>query len=454
MHLHTGRALSRYEIEELLAEARERTLLLTAGVSEEDLRRQHDPLMSPIVWDLGHIAHFEDVWLRRNVREGSTGSEGLSGVYDPFEHPRSVRDRLDLPGLAECRRFLGEVRRAVLQGLSEVPLDGGASRVDGQRGTDADRRLLDEGFVFRMVLQHEYQHNETILQTLQLKRGSPYAAPRLLAPPHPDPEAPEPGAMVRFPGGRVTIGTDDRSTAYDNERPAHEVELEPFWIDVHPVTNAAYREFVDDGGYGDREAWSDEGWAWKEEAGLEAPKYWTGAGAGWRERVMDRTLDLHPLRPVCHVCYWEAEAYARWAGKRLPTEAEWEAAAAWDSTAGRSLAYPWGDAPPTASRANLDALVFEPTVVGSYPEGRSPLGCWDMLGNVWEWTSSDFRGYPGYETFPYPEYSEAFFGTEFKVLRGGSWATRFGAIRNTFRNWDYPIRRQIFSGFRCAKDDR
>jgi gamma-glutamyl hercynylcysteine S-oxide synthase len=168
---------------------------------------------------------------------------------------------------------------------------------------------------------------------------------------------------------------------------------------------------------------------------------------------MDRVAPLDPERPVCHVCYWEAEAYARWAGKRLPTELEWEAAASWSPETGEKSIYPWGDEPPANRHANLDQLLFETTPVGSYPAGVSPIGCWDMLGNVWEWTSTDFHGYPGYRTFPYREYSEAFFGAEYKVLRGGSWATRFGAIRNTFRNWDYPIRRQIFSGMRCVRDE-
>ena len=167
---------------------------------------------------------------------------------------------------------------------------------------------------------------------------------------------------------------------------------------------------------------------------------------------MDRTEPLRDDHPVSHVCYWEADAYARWAGLRLPTEAEWETAASWDPARSEKRLYPWGDEPPTADRANLDALLFETTAIGGYPAGVSPIGCWDMLGNVWEWTSSDFGPHPGYETFPYPEYSEGFFGDEYKVLRGGSWATRFGAIRSTFRNWDYPIRRQIFSGFRCAID--
>jgi iron(II)-dependent oxidoreductase len=464
MDLHLGRALSEGEIADLLTEARERTLLLTASLSEEDLRLQHDPLMSPIVWDLGHIAHFEDVWLRQNVQTGGSGSEGLSGIYNPFEHPRATRDTLPLPSLAECRTFLGEIRRAVLDGLASLPLgpSGGAEGSRAPRGSASAaghaagptaRRLLDDGFVFRMVLQHEYQHNETVLQTLQLKQGAPYAAPRSISPPHPHPSAPEPGSMVRFPGGRVTLGTDDRSVAYDNERPAHEMELEPFWIDVHPVTNGEYLEFVEADGYEREDHWSETGWVWRTEEGLRAPKYWRRTGDGWRERFMDRVVPLEPRYPVCHVSYWEAEAYARWAGKRLPTEPEWEAASAWDPAAGRARLHPWGEAPPSALHANLDALLFETTAVGSYPAGISPLGCWDMLGNVWEWTSTDFHGYPGYETFPYPEYSEAFFGSDFKVLRGGSWATRFGAIRSTFRNWDYPIRRQIFSGVRCARDD-
>ncbi|HEX7121182.1 MAG TPA: SUMF1/EgtB/PvdO family nonheme iron enzyme, partial [Gemmatimonadaceae bacterium] len=155
----------------------------------------------------------------------------------------------------------------------------------------------------------------------------------------------------------------------------------------------------------------------------------------------------------CHVCYHEAEACARWAGKRLPTEYEWEAAASWDPDTGSTRRFPWGDDVPTPHHANVDQLAFETAPIGAYRHNVSPIGCYGMIGDVWEWTSSDFRAYPGFEAFPYPEYSAPFFGTEYKVLRGGSWATRPGAIRNTFRNWDYPIRRQIFSGFRCARDD-
>jgi len=439
MDLQLGEPLARSRIADLLAEARARTLLLTGVLSEGELREQHDRIMSPIVWDLGHIAHFEEVWLLENIESANAGSEGLRGIYNPFEHPRATRDALPLPSLEECHAYMGSVRRAVLDRLACLDLE-------------ADTELLRDGFVFRMVLQHEYQHNETILQTLQLKRGRAYPAPRSSVAPDPADGAPEPGTMVRFPGGEVELGTDDRSAAYDNERPLHRTTLAPFLMDAHPVTNGEYLAFVEDGGYATREAWSEAGWAWLEEAAVDAPKHWTRRGDGWSTRTMDRERPLDPRRPVCHVGYWEAEAYARWAGKRLPTEAEWEAAASWDPERGAKRLYPWGNEPPDPRRCNLDQLLFDTTPVGAYPEGVSPIGCWGMVGDVWEWTSTDFHGYPGYRTFPYPEYSEVFFGDEYKVLRGGSWATRHGAIRATFRNWDYPVRRQIFAGFRCARD--
>jgi gamma-glutamyl hercynylcysteine S-oxide synthase len=440
MDLHPARPLAPHEIAELLQEARARTLLLVTPLTDEELRRQHDPLMSPVLWDLGHIAHFEEVWLLENIEGSGPGSEGLRGMYNPFEHPRSTRDRLPLPGLAGVAVDLARVRRSVLDRLDALDLGGGTP-------------LLRDGFVFRMVLQHEYQHGETMLQTLQLMQGRRYPAPRALALPEPEPDAVgETGAMVRFDGGEVTLGTDDESEAYDNERPRHRVRLPAFEIDRSPVTSGDYLAFMADGGYERRELWDEAGWRWLREAGVEAPKHWHREGDRWVERFMELEREVDPRRPVCHVCYWEADAYARWAGKRLPTEAEWETAACWDPGAGKSRRFPWGDEPAAPHRANLDQLAFDIAPVGAYPANVSPLGCYGMIGDVWEWTATDFRGYPGYRTFPYPEYSEAFFGDEYKVLRGGSWATRSGAVRGTFRNWDYPIRRQIFSGFRCARD--
>ncbi|HET9726371.1 MAG TPA: ergothioneine biosynthesis protein EgtB [Gemmatimonadales bacterium] len=426
-------------IADQLLEARARTLLLVAPLSDEDLHAQHDPLMSPILWDLGHIAHFEELWLTRNL-DGPIEFVEMPGLYNPFEHPRSTRGSLALPGLEECRAIMDEIRGRVLARLVSADFD-------------AANPLLRDGFVYQMVLQHEYQHNETILQTLQLKRGAPYSPLTRVAPDTGAGRLPAaPGEMVRFPGGRVEIGTDDRSAAYDNERPAHAVDVAPFWIDAYPVTNADYLVFIGAGGYDTPEYWSEAGWRWRTEIDAKAPKYWLYAGGSWSTRSMDRRGLVEPWHPVSHVCWYEAEAYARFAGKRLPTEIEWEAAASWDPATGTRRAFPWGDAPADRTLANVDQLAFGTVPIGSYPRNVSPIGCHGMIGDVWEWTSSDFGPWPGFEAFPYKEYSEVFFGTDYKVLRGGSWATRPGAIRNTFRNWDYPIRRQIFSGFRCARD--
>jgi iron(II)-dependent oxidoreductase len=242
------------------------------------------------------------------------------------------------------------------------------------------------------------------------------------------------------------------AAALDNERPVHEVDVPAFWIDAAPVTNAAHRGFVEDGGYDEPRWWTSEGWAWRTEAALIAPQFWRRDGAAWTRLRFGHVEPLPPEEPVQHVCWYEADAYARWAGRRLPTEAEWEKAAVFDPDTGASRRWPWGDASPTEDRANLGQRHLGPAPVGAYPGGVSAVGCHQMVGDVWEWTASDFLPYPGFEWFPYAEYSDVFYGTEYKVLRGSSWATDPGVGRTTFRNWDLPIRRQIFAGFRTARD--
>ncbi len=316
-----------------LLEARARTFLLTAPLSDEELRAQHDPLMSPILWDLGHIAHFEELWLTQNL-DGPIEFVEMPGLFNPFEHPRSERGSLPLPGMARCQEIMAEIRERVLQRLATADLDSA-------------HPLLRDGYVYRMVLQHEYQHNETMLQTLQLKQGRPYSpASRFTIPPAP-PSWSETGRgnMVRFPGGPVVIGTSDRSVAYDNEREQHRVHLAPFWIDLHPVTNGDFEAFIAAGGYSVREYWSDEGWRWVHDSGAAAPKYWQLMDGVWVTRSMDQVGPIEPSHPVCHVCYYEAEAFARFAGKRLPTEMEWEAAASWDPESGIKSSFPGGRTP-------------------------------------------------------------------------------------------------------------
>jgi iron(II)-dependent oxidoreductase len=307
--------------------------------------------------------------------------------------------------------------------------------------------LLAEGYVYGMVVQHEHQHDETMLATLNLRR-SEYPIVELPPPAGRAPALKE----VLVKGGPFQMGTDMEPWAYDNERRAHTVDVPSFWIDTAPVSNGDYIGFIESGGYDDGRWWSAKGWAWRHEEGLAHPQFWIAQGGRWFRNRFGRIEPLPLDEPVQHVCFYEAEAYAKWAGKRLPTEPEWEKAASWDPVKGSKRRYPWGDDPPTAEHANLEQRHFRPAPIGAYPAGVSPYGCHQMVGDVWEWTSSDFTAYPGFVYFPYREYSDVFFDKGYKVLRGGSWATHPTAIRTTFRNWDFPIRRQIFCGFRCARD--
>ena len=404
-------------VKEALADAldasRARTLGLLAPLSDAELAQQVSPLMSPLVWDLAHVAYFEELGLVRRIGGVQALHDEHDDLYDAFRHARSERGDLPILPPEAARRYAADVRGRTLDVLERAELD-------------SDDALLRDGTIFWNVLQHEQQHRETMLQTLQL-RDAPYPLP---PPPTPPPRAPGPHPEVLVEGGTFVLGTRDEARAYDNERPAHEVELAPFRIDAVPVTNAEYAAYV-------------------EETGAEPPQFWRREGDGsWSRTRFGHREDVPSDEPVQHVSWEQADAYARWAGKRLPSEEEWERAAA-PAEGGR---YPWGDGAPSGEHANLSGSRFGPTLVGSFPSGRSPAGVLQAVGDVWEWTSSTFRGYPGFHAFPYAEYSEVFFGEEYRVLRGGSWATEPEAVRTTFRNWDYPVRRQIFAGFRCAAD--
>jgi iron(II)-dependent oxidoreductase len=349
-----------------LGAARSRTFDLLAPFSEADLVRQHSPLMSPLVWDLAHIGYFEELWLLQRVGNDEPVRGDLGALYDAFEHERSERAALPLLEPVEAHEYVAEVRRRVLAVLDDVVFD------------DSDQ-LLRDAYVYGLVIQHELQHQETMLQTIQLAGlPSPGGGPRTVAAP----------SAVEVAAGSFTMGTDE-AWAYDNERPSHEVGVDVFRIDSTPVRNSEYLEFL-------------------EATGAGPPQFWRRDGSGWLLERFGRVEPVSPDEPVQHVSWEEAAAFATWAGKRLPTEAEWERAAS--------------------------------------------LGLLGGVGEVWEWTASDFGAYPGFRAFPYPEYSEVFFGPEYKVLRGASWATQPLVARRTFRNWDFPVRRQIFAGFRCAED--
>jgi iron(II)-dependent oxidoreductase len=413
-----------------LEQARRRTLALT-DFDEAELIRQHSPLMSPLVWDLAHVGQQEDLWL---LRHGNAAAQGLlpaqiERLYDAFEHPRAERVALPLLAPREARSFISDVR----------------GRVYEQLGTAAP-----DLFAYVMVEQHEQQHVETMLATHQLRAGEP-----LLGPGAPLPSGrPVPHDSVLVPGGPFVLGVDgtDEPWSLDNERPAHVVDLPAFRIGRFPVTNAEWQQFVEAGGYHEPRWWSPRGWQHRLEAGLERPLFWSPDGSRRRFGIVE---DIPPDEPVQHVCFFEAEAYAAWAGARLPTEREWEKACAWDPATGRRRRWPWGDAEPTAVLANLaepGREALRPAQVGAYPRGASAYGVEQLIGDVWEWTSSGFEPWPGFTPMLYRQYSAPFFGGDYRVLRGGSWAVGGAAIRPSFRNWDLPIRRQIFCGLRLAWD--
>jgi gamma-glutamyl hercynylcysteine S-oxide synthase len=416
---------------EALSEARVRTFALVASISDDDLERVHSPLMSPLVWDLGHIAAFEDLWLVHRYGGRPLLRDDLADVYDAFETPRAGRGDLPFLRPAAAREYLEEVRARTLEVI--------------------DEHGVGDGLLHEMVVRHEHQHGETMLQTIELSRLPRYE----LAGEHPPAAMPRPAftglELIEIPGGECTIGAPAIGFAYDNERPRHRTDVRAYMIGRTPITNATYLTFVEGGGYQRREWWSDEGWSWKEQYDITRPGGWTAdLSAQWR---LGRLSPLDPDQPVVHVSWFEADAFARAHGARLPTEIEWEKAATWDQEREAARPYPWGDDPLTPGvHGNVDQLNRGPAPADGYPAGVSPNGCLGMIGDIWEWTGSDFDGYPGFEPFPYEEYSQVFFGPDYRVLRGGSWATRARVVTPTFRNWDYPQRRQIFSGLRIARD--
>jgi iron(II)-dependent oxidoreductase len=412
-----------------LERAREQTLALVDAVSDSDLERVHSSLMSPLVWDLGHIAAFEDLWLAHNRGGLPLLRPELLRVYDAFETPRAHRGDLPYLRRAEAERYLADVRERV----RALPL------------TDGDT-------IAELVLRHERQHAETMLQTLALAALDGWAPPAAADASRAVAAASAPSGLdlVEVANATVPIGAAGDAFAYDNEMAQHQVEVEGFAIGRVPVTNADWLAFVSDGGYARREWWSAAGWQWRTEAEIERPLQWREDSAERRLGGLER-LDLSA--PVVHVSFHEADAFARARGMRLPTEVEWETAATWDASTQAKLDWPWGDGPPEPRHANLiESGLFAPLAAGALVDGAAPCGALGMIGDVWEWTASAFEAYPGFTAYPYREYSEVFFGGDYRVLRGGSFAASADVVTPTFRNWDLPQRRQIFAGLRVAAD--
>ncbi|HEY9671676.1 MAG TPA: ergothioneine biosynthesis protein EgtB [Waterburya sp.] len=406
----------RDSIREAMHQCRLGTLALFEEIDDTTFRKQAHSEFSPVGWHLGHIAYTEALWILQRCA-------GLPPVFPQYHRlfaadglPKPERE--NLPSLTEICHYLDAVRTQVFDYLETAPLE-------------QQERL------WHFLLQHESQHGETIALVLQLQRWhlqEPWVIASTATPPS---SLQPPAEMIEIPAGEFVMGNDSIE-ALDNEYKRHRVYLDTYCIDRYPVTCGQYREFIAAGGYQTERWWSPAGWKWLQENPVAQPLYWSSTS----------TWDNHP---VCGVSWYEADAYARFVGKRLPTEAEWEKAASWDVATGQQRSYPWGQETPTAQRCNLDNTIGQTSPANAYPSGQSAYGCYDMLGNVWEWTGSWFDAYEGFAAYPYRGYSQAYFDGQHRVLKGGSWATRPWAIRSSFRNWYYPSIRQILAGFRCAQ---
>ncbi|WP_293131596.1 ergothioneine biosynthesis protein EgtB [Microcoleus sp. bin38.metabat.b11b12b14.051] len=428
-----------------LQQCRSGTFKLFADIDRNTFCRQAHPDFSPVGWHLGHIAYTEDLWLLQRCA-------GLKPVFAEYHQLFAAdilpkKQRVFLPALPEVELYLDAVRKKVLDYLEVAPID-------------QQERL------WRFIIQHESQHCETVAFVLQMHRkeegssaadlvtdvtdlterskeeeGRLITDSQLPIPNYQFPttnyQLPIPDSMIEIPGGEFYMGSD-AAEALDNERSRHLCYLSAYAIDRYPVTCGQYGDFMASGGYQNRDWWSAEGWEWQKVHLVDRPLYWSENPA----------FNNHP---VCGVCWYEAEAYCNFAGKRLPSEAEWEKAASWDATNQIYRTYPWGEAQPNASLCNHGNNLANTSPVDAFPKGASAAGCGDMLGNVWEWTASTFDAYPEFESYPYRGYSEVYFDGQHRVLKGGSWATFPQALRSTFRNWYYPGVRQILAGFRCAK---
>ena len=403
----------RHAIYEALEQVRDRSLELFDQVDFQTFCHQAHDEFSPVGWHLGHIAFTEGLWILEHLK-------GTPPLYPQYRKlfaadilPKA--ERQNLPPTDDILNYLHDIRSSVLAYLETAPIE-------------------QQNRLWWWLIQHECQHSETISLIRQLQQLQTLPDYPLVTSTPNQEVLPE---MIEVPAGEFIMGSD--TNPQDNARPSHRVYLDHYWIDRYPVTCGQYREFIKAGGYQTRQWWSKAGWEWLQKNPVAKPLYWSE----------NQAWDNHP---VYGVSWYEAEAYANFVGKRLPTEAEWEKVARWNPVTETSTAYPWGDDSPNSSHGNFDTRVGQTTPVNSYPAGESHYGVYDLLGNVWEWTASWFSPYPNFEFFPYRGYSQVYFDHQHRVLRGGSWATRPQALSSSWRNWYYPHLRQIFAGFRCAKN--
>ena len=449
------------ELHDSLQEGRQRTLQLIEDLTDEQMIGPRLAIVNPLRWELGHVGYFQEFWVLRHFRKQPPARADGDALYDSARIAHDTRWDLPLPSKGETIAYIQRILERVV-GVHRPAVSEVSRKIDG----------YDEAYFLRLALFHEYMHAEAMTYTRQTLG---YSLPKISSIKQNSETDRSDGRGARMteedrsrhsqaslgdaeiPGGTLLLGsTPDLAFVFDNEQWAHPVIVKPFQMGRTAVSNAEFAAFVEDGGYQRREFWTEEGWQWRESAPANHPVYWQRqAGSRWLRRNFDKWVPLEERLPVLHVNWYEADAYCRWAGRRLPTEAEWEFAASTEPSVGGGISehkrlFPWGNQAPTPERANLDWSAMGCLEVDALPAGDSAFGCRQMIGNVWEWTASDFGPYPGFSPGPYKEYSAPWFG-DHKVLRGGCWVTRSGMIRNSYRNYYQPHRRDVWAGFRtCA----
>jgi iron(II)-dependent oxidoreductase len=419
---------------EALLDARRVELELLDGLVDGEMLGSRGHFLEPPIWEMGHVGWFQEYWILRHLDGLAPLLPGSDGIYEAFHVPYARRWDHAYPS-----------RTATLAYITDI-LERSVRRLESRAPS------AEDAYFYTLTALHEDMHAENltlIIQTLGYRRPALFDVDRAAACPPVDPGYRPHDVAVR--GGTFMLGAERTEPfVFDNEKWAHPVEVRPFRIASTPVTNAEFEAFVGDGGYERRELWSRRGWDWRRREDARHPLFWVrGDGQRWYVRQFADLVPLAPWHPVVHVNWYEAEAYCRWARRRLPTEAEWEMAATVEPATGRKRRFPWGDDPPTAGRASLDFRAGGTIDVRALPAGDSPVGCRQMIGNVWEWVEDVFQPYPGFVCDPYREYSQPYFGQK-KVLRGGCWTTRTRLIRTTWRNFYKRHRRNIFAGFRTV----
>jgi ergothioneine biosynthesis protein EgtB len=421
---------------ELFKETRNRTLEMVKTLEKDDFVVQTAFYMSPPKWHVGHVSWIYEAIMSKLDKNyefySKEFSEYLNSYYQQFgiPHDKGSRGIVSRPTVDQIFQYFNNINQRVELFIKSKTL------------SDEDIRLITMGF------HHECQHQELLIYDLQNLLAGQYQPVKKSEKPIPVEIEQE---QVNIDGGIYNMGYNGEDYCYDIELPEHKVYLNDYKIDIFPITNQQYLEFIEDGGYETYKYWLSDGWEKVKTNEWTAPMYWEKVDGDWRIQNFQGLRDLSPKEPVCHVSYYEAEAYCKWAGKRLPTEAEWEKAACWDENKKQKTIFPWGNDLPTQQNANLlESHIWGCTDIGSYPESSSHYGCHQMIGDVWEWTATEFTGYPGFKS-SFEEYNDKWF-TNQKVLRGGSFGTPKMSIRGSYRNFFRLDERWLFSGFRCVEN--